>query len=323
MATTEAATPRVADPALRSNRREFWILLSSNYPDGCQMPSVTLRTSTTGYVGTMADENLLYRHPHYYDILFRRSVAPEVEFLVELFRRRAGRPLHSVVELGCGPAYHARAFALRGHAVRGLDRSEEMIRFARQEAETEGAVIEWTVGDMRDFQLAAPVDLACCLFDSIDGLHSIDDFVRHFQAVASNLVPDGLYVIGQSHQRDTGLIDYGPFHYEGERDGCRVVLDWATDVRTHTLTQTADVEIVVRVDDNGTRIEHRHRTVESFATPLFLAAVARLSAALEPFAWYGAYRLDQPYDDSPASTHCISVLRKLPTSPAQARPRLS
>lgn len=95
------------------------------------------------------------------------------------------------------------------------------------------------------------------------------------------------------------------------------------DVRTHTLTQTADVEIVVRVDDNGAHIEHRHRTIESFATPLFLAAVARLSTAVEPFAWYGAFRLDQPYNDSAASTHCITVFRKLSTFTARSTLRQS
>jgi hypothetical protein len=198
-----------------------------------------------------------------------------------------------------------------------------MIRFTRQEAEKEGAAVQWITGDMRDFQLPSPVDLACCLFDSIDGLHSIDDFVRHFQTVAAGLVSDGVYVIGQSHQRDTSLIDYGPFHYEGQRDGCTVVLDWATDVQTHTLTQTADVEIVIRVDDKGAHAEHRHRTIESFATPLFLAAAARLSGAVEPFAWYGACRLDQPYDDSPASTNCITVFRKLPPPELQSTSRRS
>lgn len=288
-----------------------------------QSPAAAFRTSTAAFVGSTPGVNMLYLHPRYYDIVFRRIVAPEVDFLVDLFRRHAGRPPRSVIELGCGPGYHARAFALRGYLSRGLDRSEEMIRFARQEAENEGAAVQWIAGDMRDFELPEPVDLACCLFDSIDGLHSIDDFVRHFRAVAASLVPDGLYVIGQSHQRDTGLIDYGPFHYEGERDGCKVMLDWATDVRTHTLTQTADVEIVVRVDDNGTRMEHRHRTVESFATPPFLAATARLSAAVEPFAWYGAFRLDQPYDDSPASTHCVTVFRKLREPTVQATPRKS
>ena len=96
-----------------------------------------------------------------------------------------------------------------------------------------------------------------------------------------------------------------------------MVLDWATDVRTHTLSQTADVELVIRVDDHGEQIEHRDRTIESFATPLYLAATARLSAAMEPFAWYGAFRLKQPYDDSPLSTNCIAVFRKLPTAKTQ------
>jgi SAM-dependent methyltransferase len=268
----------------------------------------------------MSDVNVLYRYPLYYDMIFRRCVAPEVDFMVEAFQEHAGHPLRSVIELGCGPGYHARAFALRRYRAHGLDRSEEMIRFARQEAANEGAAVEWIAGDMRDFALTEPVDLAFCVFDSIDGLHSIDDFVRHFRAVAANLAADGLYIIGQTHQRDGSLFDYGPFQYQAERDGCKVTLEWATDVRTHTLTQTADVEIVVRVEDHGVRTEHRHRTVESFATPIFLTATARLSGALEPLAWYGAFRLDQPYDDSPASTHCISVFRKLPSPAAQDVP---
>lgn len=259
----------------------------------------------------MAELNDLYRYARYYDIVFGREVGSEVDFLVELFSRHRGRAPGSVVDLGCGPGYHARAFARRGIPATGLDWCADMIRFARDEADRDGADVAWQVGDMRAFALARPVDLALCLFDSIDGLCSIDDFVDHFRAVAANLVPGGLYVIGQSHQRDTSIVNYGPFHYRAERDGCRVRLDWATDVRTNTLTQTADVEIVIDVEENGTRNVFRHRTIESFATPLFLVAAARLSAALEPFEWYGDYRHGQAYDDTPASTQCISVYRKL------------
>ncbi len=254
--------------------------------------------------------NGLYNYALCYDIVFRRDVTPEVSFLADLFHRHCGRAPASVLDLGCGPGYHARAFARRGLAACGLDSSPEMIGFARAEAEGEGVVVDWRVGDMRDFELAAPVDLAVCLFDSIDGLSSIDDLVAHFRAVAAGLAPDGLYVIGQSHQRDTCIIGYGPFHYEAERNGCRVKLDWATDVSTNTLTQTAEVEIVMRVNDNGVERIFRHRTVELFATPPFLVAVARLSGALEAFEWYGDYRLDQPYDDSPASRCCITVFRR-------------
>ena len=259
---------------------------------------------------TMAELNDLYRYAAYYDIVFRREVDAEVDFLIELARRHVGRPPERVVELGCGPGYHARGFARRGLAATGLDWSGEMIRFASEEAGSEGLEVDWQVGDMRAFALPAPVDLAVCLFDSIDSLCSIDDFVGHFRAVAANLAADGLYVIGQSHQRDVSIIGYGPFHYEGERNGCRVRLDWATDARIDTLSQTADVELVMRVHEAGEERVYRCRTVESCPTPLFLIAAARLSGALEAFEWYGDYRLDAPYDDSAGSTHCITVFRK-------------
>lgn len=258
----------------------------------------------------MAQLNDLYQFARYYDIVFRRDVGREIEFLTSLFQRHRGRPPASVLDLGCGPGYHARAFARRGIPAIGLDWAPDMIRFAREETGGRSDGIEWRVGDMRGFELARPIDLAFSLFDSIDGLSTIDDFVEHMKAVAANLTPEGLYVIGQSHQRDTGIIGYGPFHYEAARDGCRVILDWATDVRLDTLTQTADVEIVLQVDDNGEQREIRYRTKESFATPPFLTAVARLSGALEPFEWYGDYRPDQPYDDTPDSRYCISVYRK-------------
>lgn len=259
----------------------------------------------------MAELNDLYKYALYYDIIFKRNVDPEIDFLLALSERHRGRPPAAVLDLGCGPGYHARAFARRGIAAVGLDWSEVMVRFAADEAAKEGVAVDWRVGDMRAFTLPAPVDLAVCLFDSIDGLSSIDDFVTHFRAVAANLTPDGLYVIGQSHQRDTCIIGYGPFHYRAERDGCRVELDWATDVRTDTLSQTAEVDIVIRVNEEGIAQEFRHQTVESFATPMFLKAIARLSGMLEPIAWHGDFRLDQAYDDSPASQHCISVYRKV------------
>jgi SAM-dependent methyltransferase len=259
----------------------------------------------------MAALNDLYRYATYYDIVFGRDVEHEVDFLTEVVRRHRGRAPLRVVDLGCGPGYHAKAFARRGISAIGLDWCDEMIRYARNEAAREGTEVDWRVGDMRAFALPAPVDLALCLFDSIDSLCSIDEFVEHFRAVAANLAAGGLYVIGQSHQRDVSLIDYGPFHYEGERNGCRVRLDWATDAQIDTLSQTADVELVMHVHEAGQDHVFRHRTVESCPTPLFLIAAARLSGALEAFDWYGDFRLDQPYDDSPASRSCITVLRKL------------
>lgn len=254
--------------------------------------------------------NLLYNYPEYYDILFRRDVSSETAFLTAIFDQYCDRPLKSYLDLFCGPGYHARDLSGRGIDAIGLDANADMIAFARDQAMQNQEQVEWRVGDVRDFEIDRPVDLAACLFDSIDGLLSIDDFVRHFQAVAKALKPDGLYVIGKMHPRDTPIFGYGPFHYRKMRDGKEVALDWATDVEVDTLTQTAEVLLKLRVTENGHTQTMHHRTREAFPTPPFLEATARLSEALEPVAWFGDFDLKQPYDDTPSSQHCISIYRR-------------
>ncbi len=50
----------------------------------------------------------------YYDIAFARDIGREVQFIRDLHRQRTGRPLASLLEIACGPGYHARAFARLG-----------------------------------------------------------------------------------------------------------------------------------------------------------------------------------------------------------------
>lgn len=254
--------------------------------------------------------NNLYNLPEYYDIIFDRDVSSETAFLNAIFERYCDCPLRSYLDLLCGPGYHARDMSRQGVDAIGLDASPEMIAFARNKSARDEKQVEWRVGDVRDFEINRPVDMAACLFDSIDGLLSIDDFVRHFQAVAKALKPDGLYVIGKMHPRDTPIIGYGPLRYRKSRDGKIVALDWAVDVKSDTRTQTAEILLELRVTENGHTRTIRHRIRESFPTPLFLEATARLSGVLEPIAWYGDFDLNQPYDDSPSSKHCISIYRR-------------
>ena len=106
----------------------------------------------------MAEFNQVYARAAYYDIAFRRDILPEVVFISDEYRRLNGRPLQSLLEIACGPGYHVRAFARRGVRAIGLDLMQEMIEFARAEAEAEGVRAEWLAADMRNFKLPAPVD---------------------------------------------------------------------------------------------------------------------------------------------------------------------
>jgi SAM-dependent methyltransferase len=257
----------------------------------------------------VGEYNGVYQRAGYYDIVFRRDVSSEVDFLTRLFEASAGRPLTSMVDIACGPAYHARAFFRRGVAVYGLDLMPEMVAFARDQAGAEGVDGQWVVADMRHFALDRPVDMALNSYDSIDCLLEVDDIVDHFRAVAQNLAPGGLYVLEQTHPRDCTMWNYGAYTYRGQRDGTEVEVEWAPDSQVDLTRQVISCEVVMRVRENGTALEFRDRAHERFTSPQEYVALAKLSGALTVDRFLGDFR-DQPFDNSPASRRLITVLRK-------------
>lgn len=271
----------------------------------------------------MAEHHELYRRAQYYDIIFNRDVQREVRFVLDLCARHMGRPAEAVLDLACGPAYHARAFARQGLRAVGLDLRAEMVAFAREQAGAEAERISWIVGDMRDFKLDEPVDVAFTMFDSIDCLQTSDEIVAHLGAVAANLRPGGLYLIDLTHPRDCSPYDYGHFFYEGERDGCHVRIDWATNNPVaDPLTQVARVAVRMTVHDNGVQYVYDDLAAERFILPQELIALARLSRCFEVRAWHGSHDIDQPFDATPASNRMIAVLQKVEGSTSYALPSL-
>jgi 2-polyprenyl-3-methyl-5-hydroxy-6-metoxy-1,4-benzoquinol methylase len=83
----------------------------------------------------MAEHMNLYQKASHYDIIFDRDVGPEIKFLENLYQQHGpGRPLESVLDIACGPGYHARAFARQGVRAAGIDLGEAMIQLAGEKA---------------------------------------------------------------------------------------------------------------------------------------------------------------------------------------------
>ena len=258
----------------------------------------------------MAEYNELYARARYYDIALGRDVGREVSFVTELFRDLTGRPLASVLEIACGPGYHTRAFAGAGIAATGLDLRSEMTEYAAARAREDGVTATWIAADMRSFTLPQPVDAVLTMYDALDCLSDQDDVIAHFRNVAANLVPDGLYLLEFTHPHDTGFAEYGSFHYEGERDGTRVIVEWATnDPAYDPLTMVADVEVVMRVIEKGVERRFVDRAPERMFTAPEIAALARLSGALRLERAYGDFDVRRPLDSGPAPRRMILALR--------------
>lgn len=259
----------------------------------------------------MAQHEALYQRAVYYDVALRRDVAPDVAFLLDVYARHHGGRPQTALEVACGPGYHARALARCGLSALGLDLYAPMLELARAQAAAEGVAVDWLVADMRRFQLPRPVDLACCLFDGIDALVDDDDVVTHFQAVAANLAPGGLYVVDCTHPRICSYAHYGDYRYEGRREGLHVVIDWATNAPAiDPATGVADVEVVLRVEEEGAAVQEiRNSARERCFTAPELRLLARLSGVFRVVGWYGAYRIDQPLDTSPEADRMIAVFQ--------------
>lgn len=260
--------------------------------------------------GNMAEYNEIYARATYYDIALGRDVTREVAFVRDLFAKLAGRPLGSVLEIACGPGYHARAFARLGVEAHGLDLRPEMVAFARDRAAEDGVTVDWLAADMRTFRMAKPMDAIVTMYDGIDCLLTQDELIDHFRTVGENLAPDGIYVIELTHPKDTGFAEYGSFAYTGKRGGTEVEVRWAVNEPSHDpATLVAEVDVEMRIRENGQERVIKDRARERMYTAPEIVALARLSGRLAVTHYFGDFRLDQPLDYSEGARRMILVLR--------------
>lgn len=259
----------------------------------------------------MAEFNNLYQRAVYYDIVFKRDVSKEVQFIRDVYHYYTGNALSSVIDLACGPGYHARAFAVLGLRAVGLDLRGEMLAFAADEAAKEGVRVDWLEADMRYYQLDQPVDAAISMFDGLDALGETADLLAHFRAIAANLTPKGIFMIDFSHPDESFYSHYGRFHYEGERDGISVEINWAINNPVFDyITGTGSVETEMLITQDGEKLVIRDTAVERMFSPQELTLLAELSGALHVVGWYGDIKLSQPFDRTPASRRMICVMQK-------------
>ncbi|MBE7468394.1 MAG: class I SAM-dependent methyltransferase [Anaerolineales bacterium] len=259
----------------------------------------------------MAEHNNLYQNVVYYDLIFERDVSREVDFLVAVCRRYAGREPQSSLEVACGPGYHTRALAQRGLRATGLDLNGAMIALAHHKDAIAGVEACWLEADMRQIHLSEPVDVAFCMFDGLDALLTNADLIQHFRAVGASLTKGGIYLVDLTHPRECSFWHYTPFYYAGARDGVSAEIQWATNnPRYDLVSSVAHVELEMRVNDHGqTQVVH-DSAKERLLLPQEISLLAELSGVLRVVGWHGDFDLAQPLDDSPASRRMIVILQK-------------
>jgi SAM-dependent methyltransferase len=256
-----------------------------------------------------------YSLPKYYDIAFDfREMDKETQFINDLCERHLGRTMEAVVELGCGPAYHAIHLSKEKGICRsiGIDNSPEMVEYAQEKNRRESGCAEIVKGDMRDFKLDQPVDVALCMLATFHLLLSNDDMISCLRSTASNLKPGGLFIIECSHPSDIFAKEQTTENkWTMERDGISVTTRWGDpDDPKDSITQIDQVSIGIKVDESGEHKEFEIVEPTRMLTYQEMMLLVEVSGVFRLVDVFGANDVNQPFDNQKGSWRMTAVLKK-------------
>jgi SAM-dependent methyltransferase len=137
-----------------------------------------------------------YDHPEYYDLSLRDDTPAEAAFVEAASRKYCDFPVRRLVEPACGSGRLVVELAARGYHLSGIDLNEKALDFLRKQLKRRKLQAEVLRADMTDFTLRQPADAAFCLLNSFRHLLTEADAKNHLEAVARNLRPGGIYVLG-------------------------------------------------------------------------------------------------------------------------------
>jgi SAM-dependent methyltransferase len=112
-----------------------------------------------------------------------------------------------VLDLCCGSGDLSRVLVAQGYQVTGVDGSEEMLRYAREQVRE--AVFR--LGDARSFSFDQGFDAALSTFDSLNHVLAPDELDSVFASVFRALLPGGLFVFDLNMREAFETLWHGTF----------------------------------------------------------------------------------------------------------------
>ncbi|MEN4041147.1 MAG: class I SAM-dependent methyltransferase [Anaerolineaceae bacterium] len=150
---------------------------------------------------------------------FARQVAPLI--LGFYGATPIGQANKSVLDLCCGAGHLAVHLLEKGYRVLGLDLSEHMLHYARENARPylESGQAKFVQGDASDFSLAERFGLVVATFDALNHLENEQALRRCFQCVYA--VSDGYFIFDLNTRR--GLRRWNSIQVDDSDDDVLII----------------------------------------------------------------------------------------------------
>ncbi|MDI3297799.1 MAG: methyltransferase domain-containing protein [Bacillota bacterium] len=229
-----------------------------------------------------------------------------IEYVQAILERFDARP-SSVADLACGTGNTTLPWARMGYRVYGVDRSPEMLEVARRKAEAERLEVTWVEADLRSFELPEPVELATCLYDSLNYLEDEEALEAAFRAAYRNLRPGGLLVMDMNTEYKLLHVEPETHYYRSDDPEEEWHLIW--EHGTNMAEQVWEVRLTGFLPRPGhpgcyERLEEVHRE-RGYPAREVERRLAR--AGFRLLATYDAYTFDPPV---PVSDRLFWVARR-------------
>ncbi len=132
---------------------------------------------------------------YYYDVLMAEAPYDEWKSFTEAMIAQAGKPVSSIIDLGCGTGQITTRLARAGYKMTGVDYSSDMLAVAQERAETEKLPVQFIQQDLQMLEGLHGYDAAVSYCDVMNYIIEEDELRIVFQCVAASLKPGGLFIL--------------------------------------------------------------------------------------------------------------------------------
>ncbi|TRM12764.1 class I SAM-dependent methyltransferase [Lentibacillus cibarius] len=139
---------------------------------------------------------------YYYDVLMEDAPYDKWESFTKAMIAQTGKPVSSIIDLGCGTGQITTRLAKSGYRMTGVDYSADMLTIAHERAARQRLNVQFIQQDLRKLEGFRHYDVAISYCDVLNYITEEDELRSVFQHVAALLKSEGLFIF------DIHSLDY-------------------------------------------------------------------------------------------------------------------
>jgi SAM-dependent methyltransferase len=218
-----------------------------------------------------------------YDLFYaEKDYEAECDVIERAFAEFSAKPIHRVLDLGCGTGGHAIPLAGRGYDVIGVDRSPWMLAAALVKAETADVTgrISFLLDDVTAARPMASCDAALMMFNVLGYQALPAKVAAALAAVRRALRPGGLFLFDVWQAPAVDLEPPAQRRQIAEQGGARLIRLSSGQLDPAAETCSVKIQVLRLVDDRITDETIEHHGVRYFRRESLMKSLERAGMEL-------------------------------------------